>query len=149
MTCFLPVSSAIPLPVMPSGRVDWYPLLTGGFFILFFMYFIQHYFICRPSDFTVAENAGIEPRAVATLAWRSDPLTTQLDLIHTRLDIINTRLDLIHSRLDLIHYHKRSLMDSLFLSLTNVFFLLVCGFFPEWDFFFSELFYTYSVNFPE
>jgi hypothetical protein len=39
-------------------------------FILFFifMYVIQHCFICRPSDLTVSEDAGIEPRAVPTLA---------------------------------------------------------------------------------
>ena len=32
------------------------------------MYNIQHCFICRPSDSTVSEDAGIEPRAVATTA---------------------------------------------------------------------------------
>jgi hypothetical protein len=32
------------------------------------MYVIQHCFICRPSDSTVSEDAGIEPRTVATLA---------------------------------------------------------------------------------
>ncbi len=32
------------------------------------MYFIQHCFICRPSDSTVSEDAGIEPRIVVTLA---------------------------------------------------------------------------------
>ncbi len=31
-------------------------------------YFIQHCFICRPSDSTASEEAGIEPRTVATLA---------------------------------------------------------------------------------
>ncbi len=41
-------------------------------------------FICRPSDFfTVSEDAGIEPRTVASLACRQpDALTTRLDLIH-------------------------------------------------------------------
>ncbi len=29
--------------------------------------FIQHWFICRPLDSTVSEDAGIEPRTVATL----------------------------------------------------------------------------------
>ncbi len=29
------------------------------------MYIIQHCFICRPSDSTVSENAGIEPRTVS------------------------------------------------------------------------------------
>ena len=38
------------------------------FFILLSMYFIQHCFICRPSDSTVSEDAGIEPRTVATSA---------------------------------------------------------------------------------
>ncbi len=32
------------------------------------MYCIQHCFVCRPSDSTVSENAGIEPRTVATSA---------------------------------------------------------------------------------
>jgi hypothetical protein len=32
----------------------------------FFSYFIQHCFICRPSDSTVPTDAGIEPRTVAT-----------------------------------------------------------------------------------
>jgi len=40
----------------------------GGFFVFFLMYVIQHCFICRPSDFTVSEDARIEPRTVATLA---------------------------------------------------------------------------------
>ncbi len=33
---------------------------------LFFLYCIQHCFICRPSDSTVPTDAGIEPRTVAT-----------------------------------------------------------------------------------
>ncbi len=32
----------------------------------FFSYYIQHCFICRPSDSTVPTDAGIEPRTVAT-----------------------------------------------------------------------------------
>ncbi len=32
------------------------------------MYDIQHCFICHPSDFTMSEDAGIEPRTVATTA---------------------------------------------------------------------------------
>jgi hypothetical protein len=44
--------------------------LTRRFFWIFLcMYFIQHCFICRlPSDSTVSEDAGIEPRTVATSA---------------------------------------------------------------------------------
>jgi hypothetical protein len=36
--------------------------------IVFYMYDIQHCFICRPSDSTVSEDAGIEPRTVASTA---------------------------------------------------------------------------------
>jgi hypothetical protein len=32
------------------------------------MYAIQHCYICRPSDFTVSEDAGIEPGTIATSA---------------------------------------------------------------------------------
>jgi hypothetical protein len=39
-----------------------------GFFL--FMYDIQQRFICRPSDSTVSEDAGIEPKTVATTAVR-------------------------------------------------------------------------------
>jgi hypothetical protein len=57
------------------------------------MYFYQHCFIYLPSDSTVSEEAGIEPRTVATLALtlrrskhkarsQSDALTTRLDPIH-------------------------------------------------------------------
>jgi len=42
--------------------------------------FIHHCLICHPSDSTMSENAGSEPRTVATLA-----ITTQLDLIHGNL----------------------------------------------------------------
>ncbi len=81
-------------------------------------YFIQHCFICRPSDSTVPEDTGIEPRTVRTSALivrrsnhsarchphsaRSHPRSagshppSRLDLIHARLDLIHTRLDLIH-----------------------------------------------------
>jgi hypothetical protein len=46
------------------------------------MYFIQHCFICRPSDSTVSEDAGIEPRTVATLVLNAThSITTRLDLI--------------------------------------------------------------------
>jgi hypothetical protein len=34
------------------------------------MYVTQHWFICHPSDYTVSEDAGIEPmRTVATLEF--------------------------------------------------------------------------------
>jgi hypothetical protein len=40
----------------------------NSFWIFLFMYVIQHCFICRPSDSAESEDAGIEPRTVATLA---------------------------------------------------------------------------------
>ncbi len=39
-----------------------------GIFLDFFMFFVQHCFICCPLDSSVSEDAGIEPRIVATLA---------------------------------------------------------------------------------
>ena len=52
-----------------------------GFFL--FVYNSQHCFICRPSNSTMSENAGIEPRTVPLRHWLSDALTTRLHpLIH-------------------------------------------------------------------
>jgi hypothetical protein len=73
---------------------NWYYLcllgkVKGDFFgfFSFFMYDIQHCFICRPSDSTVSEDAGIETRTVATtaLAVRHSNHSA-IDIIHTRLD---------------------------------------------------------------
>jgi hypothetical protein len=51
-------------------------MLIGGFFGCFSFYVrYSNCFICRPSGSTVSEDAGIEPKTVATL-------TTRLDLIH-------------------------------------------------------------------
>jgi hypothetical protein len=40
-----------------------------------------HYFICRPLDSTVSEDAGIEPRTVAMLAKAVRRLNTWLSLV--------------------------------------------------------------------
>jgi hypothetical protein len=37
------------------------------------MYFIQHCYICRPSDSTVSKDGGIEPMTVATLVLAFRP----------------------------------------------------------------------------
>ncbi len=42
--------------------------LQEGIFGFSLMYVIQHCYICHPSHSTVSEDAGIEPRTVATLA---------------------------------------------------------------------------------
>jgi hypothetical protein len=55
-------------------RVRTPAYLIGGF-LNFLMYFIQHRFICRPSGFTVPEDAGIEPRTVATFGIGSQTLS--------------------------------------------------------------------------
>jgi hypothetical protein len=80
--------------------------------------FIQHCFICRHSDFTVSEDAEIEPRSVVTsaLAVRHSIATwlhlipswphlipTRLHLIPALLHLIPTWLHLIPTRLHLIH----------------------------------------------
>jgi hypothetical protein len=80
-------------------------------------------FICRHADSTELEDAGIEPRTVATTsALASEAQNTRLDLKHhARLDLIHhwarshphsaryhpPRLDLIHIRLDIIHHGAR------------------------------------------
>ncbi len=94
----------------------------GDFWI--FRYFIQHCFICCPSDSTVSEYAGIATMTIATSALavrrsnnsvisqprsaishpfsaRSHPHSARSH--PPRLDLIHTRLYLIHSRLALIH----------------------------------------------
>jgi hypothetical protein len=40
----------------------WIPTIM----LFFLSYYIQHCFICGPSDSTVPTDAGIEPRTVAT-----------------------------------------------------------------------------------
>ncbi len=57
--------------------------LSGGFKFVF-SYYIQHCFICCPSDSTVPTDARIEPRTVATGALA---LTTRLDLIRSLSDL--------------------------------------------------------------
>ncbi len=51
-------------------HINWkkFSKLTGGFLGFFSLYCIQNCFICRPSDSTVSEDAGTEPRTVATSA---------------------------------------------------------------------------------
>jgi hypothetical protein len=57
-----------------------------GFFFL--QYFIQHCYICSPSDSTVSEDAiyRIVPMTVADSALAFRRSTTRLDLIHNRLN---------------------------------------------------------------
>ncbi len=66
-------------------------IITMGF--LFFMYLIELCFICRPSDSTVAENAGIESMTVATLALvvrRSNHSAKFLDFCIKRLRTLSS-----------------------------------------------------------
>ncbi len=100
---------------------------TGGFLDFFCMYFIQHCFIRRPSDFTVSDDARIEPRTVATsalavrcsnqplgqisstlgqisstLGYRSHPCSARSHP-HSARSHPCSAIDLIHARLDLTH----------------------------------------------
>jgi len=65
-----------------------------------FMYFIQHCIICRPSESTVMEDAGMEPRTVAIFALavrrsnhlaRSHP-STKITIMKTLILILETGL---------------------------------------------------------
>ncbi len=58
---FLSLSKLLPLllTVIPLPTVQYLFLKEDS---LDFQYFIQDCFICRPSDSTVSEDAGLEPR---------------------------------------------------------------------------------------
>jgi hypothetical protein len=59
----------LPLARKPARKLHARPMANfiKVYFFFLFMYYIQHCFICRPSDSTVLdlEDAGIEPRTVA------------------------------------------------------------------------------------
>ncbi len=79
-------------------------IFNRGFLIFFVIYFIQHCFICRPSNSNVCRRMlGSNPGRLRLWPWQSDALTSRLDVIHTRLDLIHTRLHVIHTRLDVFH----------------------------------------------
>ncbi len=75
----LPINTKFPLRDW-SCPVQACPFKQGDFFY-FPMYCIQHCFICRPSDSTVSEDAGIDYCDFG-IGSQSDALTTRLDLIH-------------------------------------------------------------------
>jgi hypothetical protein len=104
-------------PERPSNVLIDFPIFNRGIFsfLFLFMYCIQHCFICRPSDSTVSEDAGIEPRTVAISALavrRSNHY--RLDLIHIRFPIIYSPLNItvrslkyINFKIKLDNEHKR------------------------------------------
>ncbi len=59
------------LKVFKGKRHEMYVFLEVKkfrvFWIFLFMYVLQHCFICRPSNSTVSEDGGTEPKAVATV----------------------------------------------------------------------------------
>jgi hypothetical protein len=73
--------------------------LKQGDFLVFFLcmyrYFIQHCFICRPFESTVSEDAGIEPRTVATSAL-AVTRSSHSAACHPLGYISSTKLHLIH-----------------------------------------------------
>ncbi len=72
------------------------------------MYEPQQCFICRPLDSTVSEDAGFEPRTVATTEIAVRLYTTRLDLIHEKekhgvrdpLPKLTITSPYVHSRVD-------------------------------------------------
>ncbi len=61
--------------------------MKGEFFdFIFLMYCIQHCFICRPSESTVSEDAGIEPRTFANFVIGSHSNHSDRSH-HTRLEL--------------------------------------------------------------
>ncbi len=83
----------------PPHRLFRCPATRGGhriiIIIIFFLsiYCIQHCFICRPSDSIVSQDAGIEPRTLATSALAVRRSNHYIGQIST-----TTRLDLIHNQ---------------------------------------------------
>ncbi len=90
--------------------------LKGGFFSFFLlMYDIQRCFICRSSDFNVLEDAGIEPRTVATTALavrRSYPHSARSRPQSTRSHPLSARSHLVYPR-KLVKTPRVSLRSSL------------------------------------
>jgi hypothetical protein len=92
------------------------------------MYDIQYCFIYRPSDSTVSEDAGIEPRTVATLALtarRSNHLARSHPLI-------------------LAHLYNLAVKDILQTFLLNMAFIKnaeVCVIFPPISYFMTTIVY--------
>jgi hypothetical protein len=109
-----------------------------------FACFIKHCFICRPPDFNVSEDAGIESQECCefchdsqmlfSLNWTSSTNPTrshphsarshphlvrshsqnQLDLVYTQLDLI---LSVIHAQIDFILTHPDLVLDQLYIHL--------------------------------
>jgi hypothetical protein len=53
------------------------------------MFCIQRCFICHPSDSTVSEDAGIDPRTFATFPLAFRRSNHRLDLIHLKCWTVN------------------------------------------------------------
>ncbi len=64
-----------------------------------FTYVIQHCFICHPSDYTVSEDAGIEPMTVVTLA---------LTAMHTLNQTARSHLKAARSHLQTARSHSQT-----------------------------------------
>jgi hypothetical protein len=83
---------------------------------------IQHCFICRPSDSTVSENAGIEPWTVATMALTARRSTIRL--YTTLLLLLSVRiiydlkqiLKLNVPNIDMAHYLKSKQKTHMYLN---------------------------------
>jgi hypothetical protein len=68
------------------------------------MCFIQHCSTCRPSDSTVSEDAGIEPRTLATSAL-AVKRSSHSAISHPQVGYISSTARLYHIRLSDYHYN--------------------------------------------
>jgi hypothetical protein len=82
------VHSSLNVNILASTSVPFRPttvqvpnLADNSAWLNYFMYLIQHYIICRASDSTVSEDAGIEPGLLLLWHLQSDDLTPRLDLV--------------------------------------------------------------------
>ncbi len=80
---------------------------------MFFVYFIHHCFMCRPSDSIVSEDAGIEPRTVATSALavrRSNHKETNFFVIsiYSQGPLKNVYVKFIHIKPNYFLFHSNT-----------------------------------------
>jgi hypothetical protein len=90
------------------------------------MYVLQHCFICRPSDSTVSEDVGIEPRTVTTLALTARRSNHSARSHPFRFNLENYTLETVLNNISLIilgrHFSDFFSIWSTFNRLSRVFY---------------------------
>ncbi len=56
---------------LPTSALCWFPVRQYGGFFGFYFFYVRYskLLLCCPSDSKVSEDAGVEPRTVATVLW--------------------------------------------------------------------------------